>query len=407
MSGCKPHFDDVGVVALVPEEWDTPWMSRHQILSRLARYFNIVWINPAREWRELWLHRSVKDNSIVHDSRLAPGFSVFRPGRWLPQLYRPGFLGRFMARERLRRAKRILRRKGCKRIVLYLWRPQYAEALDMIPHDLSCYHIVDEYTFSNTEKPISDLEAELISRVDQVFIHSRALIEKKGDINPHTLMVPNGVDYEAFSTPANEPADMKLIPRPRIGYIGHLKSRLNYRLLLQLARRHSTWSFVLVGPKRRSYTGPDDGSIVAELFGLPNFYYLGDKRVEFVPGYTQHMDVCIMNYKLSDFIKFSYPLKLHEYLATGHPVVATSVPSLLEFSQVIRIADTVDEWSQALADSLSPEANSAAKIEARRAVARKHDWHDIACLIARTFCQRLGPRYSERFDKLSIIGIPK
>jgi hypothetical protein len=54
-----------------------------------------------------------------------------------------------------------------------------AHVLDDATCDLSCYHIVDEYSFSTTEQPLDQVEVELIRRVDQVFIHSPALLEKK------------------------------------------------------------------------------------------------------------------------------------------------------------------------------------------------------------------------------------
>src|SRR3989442_11194711 len=105
-------------------------------------------------------------------------------------------------------------------------------------------------------------------------------------------------------------------------------------------------------------------------------------------------------YELNGYTKFIYPLKLHESLASGRPVVGSPIRSLQEFAPIIRLARTTDEWSQALQDSLAPAADSAAQIEARRSIAREHDWNRLVALIARTLCDRLGPDYLERFDKI-------
>jgi hypothetical protein len=43
-----PILPDVGVVALVPEEWNLVLQPRHQVLFRLARYFHIAWVDPPR-----------------------------------------------------------------------------------------------------------------------------------------------------------------------------------------------------------------------------------------------------------------------------------------------------------------------------------------------------------------------
>ncbi len=121
--------------------------------------------------------------------------------------------------------------------------------LSSLPGSLACYHMDDEYTFSEEEVPTDLVETRLIKRVDQVFVHSRGLFEKKGGLNPRTMVVPNGVDYDAYALPHPEPDDLRSVPRPRIGYTGILKTQLDWLLLLRLARRHQEWSFVFVGPR--------------------------------------------------------------------------------------------------------------------------------------------------------------
>src|SRR5207247_601413 len=118
---------------------------------------------------------------------------------WLPDLYRPRWLADHVFRQRLAHVRQQLIRLGCKKIVLYLWRPQFAPALSSVPFDLSCYHIDDEYSFSPVDLPIPPVEAQLIRNVDHVFIHSPALLEKKGGINSHTSFTPNGVDFGLYS----------------------------------------------------------------------------------------------------------------------------------------------------------------------------------------------------------------
>jgi glycosyltransferase involved in cell wall biosynthesis len=392
----SPYLADVGVLTLVPCEWESPWLSRHQILTRLAKYFHVVWCTPAPWWREAWL-RSGWQSGEGADGAVAPGLTIYRPERWLPQVGRPHFLACWTEQQRLRRAQRLLLTRGCQKIILYLWRPDSATALDLIHYDLSCYYINDEYTFSAIEQPIDAHEARLISRVDQVFIHSPALLEKKGKLHPQTTFIPNGVNYRAFATPYSEPADLQPIPHPRIGYVGRVKQQLDLALLTHLAQRHQGWSFVLVGPQDSI---GDRAGVLQQLVQLPNVYLLGGKSVSVLPAYTQHLDVCMLCYEINGYTKFIYPLKLHEYLASGRPVVGSLIRSLQDFTHVIRLARTTDEWSQAIQDSLSPAACSAEQVEARRRVARRHDWDRLVGLIAQTLCSRLGPAYRERFEEI-------
>jgi glycosyltransferase involved in cell wall biosynthesis len=402
-----PYLADVGVIALVPEEWGASWKSRHQILTRLSKYFHVVWCTPARWWRErqwwreLWTQGGLQGGVAAYGAA-SPGLTIYHPERWLPLVGQPSFLARFTEQQRLRQAHRILLDRGCRKIILYAWRPDYESALDLLDHDLSCYHISDEYSFSEIEQPIDASEIRLISRVDQVFIHSIALLEKKGNLNPHTTLVPNGVDYQAYETPCNEPADLQSIPHPRIGYVGRIKPQLDLVLLTELALRHQGWSFVLVGPQDNL---GERAILIRQLAQMPNVYLLGDKSVSTLPAYTQHMDVCMLCYRVNDYTKFIYPLKLHEYLASGRPVVGSPIRSLQDIAHIIRLAWTTDEWSQALHDSLSPTANSPTQVEGRRHVARQHDWNALVDGIAQTLCSRLGPAYLKRFQE-SLVSAP-
>ena len=101
-------------------------------------------------------------------------------------------------------------------------------------------------------------------------------------------------------------------------------------------------------------------------------------------------------YAVNDYTKFIYPLKLHEYLASGRPVVGSPIESLHEFADVVRMAGGADEWSSALSDALQPSASSAGEIERRQRIAREHDWNSLVHVIARTLCSRLGSQYLEQ-----------
>ena len=388
-----PALGDIGVIALVPERWGGMWLSRHQILTRLSRYFHVVWHNPARSW-----HRSWKPVAPLSHADPTPppavGFTVYEHEPWLAKFDRPRALRLATQAARLRRARRILERAGCRRIVLYLWQPKFSDALDLVAHDVSCYHIADEYSFSDVEQPLSARERGLIERVDQVIVHSPALLEKKGRINPHTAYVTNGVDYASFAAEVDEPADLARVAHPRIGYIGRLKGQLDWATLDAIARRRPDWSLVLVGP-----VGNMGESAAAKnaLLALPNVHYLGNRSVREIPAYTRHMDVCLLCYALTDYTRYIFPLKLHEYLASGRPVVGSDIRTLRDFAGVVRIAHDPAGWCGAIEASLTPAENAPERVDARRRAARPYDWNVLADRIAGLFCDRLGGDAPERF----------
>lgn len=394
----SPCFSKVGVLAFVPDRWGGVWQPRHQVMIRLAKYFHVVWVDPAVEWRDLWLRAPWARSHVIRDETMLPSFQVYRHGGWLPKVFKPASVGKMIERVRLAQARRLLKDQGCDKIILYLWRPDFASVLDEVEHDLSCYHIDDEYSFSTVEQPLDRQEAGLITRAGQVFIHSPALWEKKSHLNPHSLLVPNGVDFSRFATPRPEPEDLKPIVRPRMGYVGVIQSTINWSLLHELVKRHQEWSFVFVGPQGN--LEPHDLAHVTEMAKLKNAHFLGGKPVGALGAYTQHMSVCMMPYKMNDYTKFIYPLKLHEYLASGRPTVGSPIRSLQDYGHVVSLAISIDDWSFALSEALGSDRNLPAVVESRRKVARTHDWDMLVERIAKTMCDRLGSPYRENAASL-------
>ena len=379
----QPYYPEIGVLTLVPDFWGPGWQARHYILSRVARYFRVLWVEPAVELRPLL--RGQLRPKRGHD--VLPGMEVYRPEWWLPALGKPQALAKLTFKARLERGRQRLMAQGCKKIVLDLWRPEYAAALALLRHDLSCYHMDDEYSFSETDLPPSPAEESLIRSAGQVFIHSPAMMEKKGHLNPNTQFSPNGVDFPTFSRSLREPEDMRNIPHPRIGYCGGLKKVLDWPLLLQLVSRHPQWSFVFAGSVRPHAHVP---GYISQLASFPNVFFLGRKDTAVLGAYIQHFDLCLMPYCCNGYTRYIYPLKLHEYLASGRPVVSSPIRTVQDFLDVVLPASTPAEWSQMIERGLSPQENTAERCAQRRRVAQTHDWDALVANIAGAMAGRLG-----------------
>jgi glycosyltransferase involved in cell wall biosynthesis len=388
----SPLYPEVGVVAMTTDPWCVEWMHpRHHVLSRLAQYFQVIWMENSEDWRTT-LRRETPTTPVFDPARDVPGLTVHRQEFLLPHFFRLDWLAHATLRTRMRRAASYLRRHGCQKLLLYLWNPRFIPALDACPWALTCYHIDDEYSFSLVDVPNSPEEIELLSRVDQVFIHSDMLMEKKGRINPHTLHIPNGVNYSWFATPCEEPRDLAPIPHPRIGYVGFLKRQLDWNLLQALPVRHPEWSFVFVGAISAH---PEIRPIVRKMAERKNVFFLGAKSALVAATYPQHFDVCTMPYLMNDYTKYIYPLKLHEYLAAGQPIVSMPLPAVKPFSSYLILAETEEEWSAALTASLAPENSQAPVRKARQAVAKEYDWDVLVGRLAKCLIERLNLKPKE------------
>ena len=69
------------------------------------------------------------------------------------------------------------------------------------------------------------------------------------------------------------------------------------------------------------------------------------------------------------------PLKLHEYLAVGKPIVASALEVLNGLERVVAIANGENEWLNALRDSIA--GGGSGTVAQRREVALANDWDKI------------------------------
>ena len=143
-------------------------------------------------------------------------------------------------------------------------------------------------------------------------------------------------------------------------------------MITTLARRQRHWQFVLMG-EVRSLDGPSRMAMV-EAQAEPNVHVLPPQPHELVPDYVCAFDVNIMCYRLADdlWVDGIYPLKLHEYLAAGRPVVSADVPSVRPFAHVVAIARDPWQWERAIEVALTK--GEPGSLTARRQVAAENSW---------------------------------
>ena len=385
-TACDLTKANVGFIALAPHDWNDQWLGRAQVMSRIAKRFHVVWSGPPHEWRAI-PDRVRNGPTIQHPVADLPMLHAYRPEAWLPQLYRPRTLANFLLQTRLRHARSILEAKGCTRILLSIWSPRYANVLSLVEHDMSMYHINDEYSFSPVELPISAAERTLMAKVDEVFINSPAVMAKKGRLCSSATLTPNGVDFDAFATERPIPDDLAAIPRPRIGYTGFLKMQLDWELLFTVAQQNPQWSFVFVG---KPLNQPGLADAMARLDTLENVHFLGGKSSVELSAYPQHFDVCMLPYRVDDYTKYIDPLKLGEYMASGRPAVGTPILPLQEVAQLIFLADSPEEWRQSIEAALQPVVNTEAERAKRQEWARTRTWDAIVETILSRVEQHLG-----------------
>jgi glycosyltransferase involved in cell wall biosynthesis len=178
------------------------------------------------------------------------------------------------------------------------------------------------------------------------------------------------------------PSDLSSIPHPRIGYVGSINLKVDLLLVAEIARRRPDWHWVFIGPVLHNRAeNPWNAEFQAGLAAcdkLDNIHFLGGKPYSLVPSYTTRMDVNTLCYRnvAGGWWTAIYPLKLHEYLAAGNPIVGTNLEVLQEFRSVVAIAETPEEWLHAL--SIAVDAGGTGTKHERQKVALQNSWESRA-----------------------------
>jgi glycosyltransferase involved in cell wall biosynthesis len=370
-----PASRPLRIVALAANPWDGQWMNRQQLLSRLAGRHAILYSNgPFRIW-----------DRGKHEFRRASLFGSFeqrgavildRRGRWPLRVPRLGWLDHRAMHLAARRWRRQLSQADGP-LVAYLFHPMFAPLLDGLRPDHVVYHAYDLFRMTpNWTSAEEANEARLLAAADLVLASSREIAaDLQRRCGKHVEFLPNGVDYDLFAAAERqpEPAELAAIPRPRVGYTGKISVKFDFDLLLELSQRRPDWHFVIVGPSDE--LPPADAEKMTALRSRPNVHLFGFQPADQIARFTAALDVGLMCYRLGNlWTQAIYPLKMHEYLACGLPVVSTPVPAVQEFAEVVRIAQTPAQWHDAIEAALQDRSDAA--VARRREVGAANSWND-------------------------------
>lgn len=205
-------------------------------------------------------------------------------------------------------------------------------------------------------------------------------------ISAHYL--PNGVDFERFAyRPAyGEPLqELSPLERPLLGFVGTLTSWIDFDLLRAIADNLERGTLVLIGPVA---SGAVPAEITHLLQGHPRVAFLGPQPYARVPHFLHQLDVLLLPRNYQSHSLASDPLKLYEYMATGKPIVATAIPSVRRFTDLIYVCETERDFLSSLQRALSEWSQEKANKEID--VAREMSWQKRAEHMMRLVYHSLG-----------------
>ena len=260
---------------------------------------------------------------------------------------------------------RFVRRHRFDRPQVWTYHPFMLTAIADLPIGPLIYHNVDDISAvpGVDARAFRSAEIDLLKRSDVVFVTARTLEERSRRDNRNVHFFPNVADAGHFGTAfsATEPADLRDIPHPRLGYHGVLSdTKIDAGLLHTLAIRHPDWHIVLIGDEREGQPPEQFGPLRA----LPNVHFLGGRDYAQLPAYLGGFDVGLLPLARNAYTASMYPMKLFEYLAAGVPVVSTDLPFVHDAGSAVAIAADADSFIDRVAQQLARGRLSPAEAQA-------------------------------------------
>jgi glycosyltransferase involved in cell wall biosynthesis len=247
--------------------------------------------------------------------------------------------------------KALLASRGIKRPLVWIYDPVHYRALiDALTRGYRCYHATEDYLTStgiwnHSGGTVGKAIISLLKHIDFMVACSREVAQTYLTIGkyggPHAV-IENGCDAAYFEKISAETSlEAVIAAKPSAIFQGGINQRLDYGLLLSLAKNMPDWDFLYCGKSV-------DSEGWNRLLQQPNVRYLGSLPPE---DFTRHMCesmVGIIPFIQDKLIFNSLPLKAYEYVACGLPVVTVPISALREKSDLFEFAQTVDEFEIAI-----------------------------------------------------------
>ena len=212
-------------------------------------------------------------------------------------------------------------------------------------------------------------QRQILETAEVVVACSRGLQAQLAARGVDPVYIPHGCDAGFLEVAFDQPTPVELEgrPRPFIGFIGGLNSRIDSGLLEASIRGADGGTLILVGGKFGSHPDVDDAT--ARLLARPDVVTTGEKSATVLPAYVAALDAAIVPYVADSFNRLSFPLKIPQYLGAGVPVVSTGNGATEELADWVSVAEDPESFEAGVRKAVASRTPER-RAELRAAAAR-------------------------------------
>lgn len=351
-------------------DWDDPWQRYQHFALLFSKKNHVIYLNsPAaityfvrnplnlfKKWFQF----------IRGKKRISSKLSIYDPFPCLPFGRGSRWVNRLNQHILSLYIKIFVRPKG--RLILWINNPYYSLMTRLLKPKIAVYDCPDAIIFKDNKKKqmvYDELKKQVLQESTVSLFTSKALLEEGERFSRNCFYVPNGVDVQNFNrTGGQRPKDMMGLTGKIVGVVGTFDERIDIELMSFALENIRDVTFALVGPIQVN---------MRDLANHHRVFIAGKRRYEEIPAFIETFDVALIPYRLNEVTRAVYPVKLHEYLILGKPVVATNLPELEQFSDIIWIAKTKEEFTEYIMASLNESQDGIRRKRIDRAKANSWD----------------------------------
>lgn len=327
------------IVILSSIEWSFLWQ-RHQTFAKMFADagWKVVFIESSAKRNPNIkdvpriahrLFRFIRKRDVLKKNGLSKNLTIISPVVF-PSTYNIfRYINRlFFIPSLVRKIKAYIDRSEHVVVWCYLPTQTSLDIIKMLSPSLLIYDCVTNFlAMDNVPKDMLEKEIEITRIADIVIADSDYLFNRLKRYRQDVMKIPPGVNYALFS----QVCDAKNGDH-KICYFGAIDDRIDFDIIHEIC--DAGYEINMVGP------------VNIKLPKLPpSVKFIGSVPFSELPDYLKGCFCFVIPYYINDFTKGIIPAKIYECLATGKPVIATSLPDIATyFKDFVYIADTPEQF---------------------------------------------------------------
>lgn len=346
--------------------------------TKILIYTSMPWSHSNRKEFTLELGRQLQDAEIVVIDRPSAIFpNIFRPSKWwqfrrndriIKEIHgvtviRPNtffhdqitsisttplgaFLNNLLIKRCLRKHTTIL--EGTGKHILWLYEQISWPISTIADWDEIVWEIFDDYTLHSdgtAREKWAKQEHQMIRISTVCFTLTSKLKEKYCNLTKNVHVIGNGFDEFQMSNarPPKELPSYLSSNKIRVGFVGRVRSWIDFGLLESIMIDNPNYDFIFIGPV--------DNDVISELKNLrrhSNFHYFGPVSKSEGYWHMKNMNIGFVPYVRSSFTAAVKPIKMVEFLAAGIPVVTTLDADIEAYKPFVRTVTSPKDFKRSV-----------------------------------------------------------